>query len=299
MELDPNTMSLPLISVVLLCWNRRDDVEDTLAQLRRIRYANFEVIVVDNASEDGTAEMVAESYPEVRLFRMAENLGIAGYNAGFEVARGEYLVVLDDDSYPAPDALGRMVERFLADPSIGVVAFDVRNAAAYRWGRAASHPVSTPAYMMSFNGAGFGIRRELFERIGWYPAEFFLYWNEQDCAYRVLDAGYRIESCSDIVALHKFSPRNRASERAPFYYTRNAFWLVWKNYPLDLALWVTVALVYRCCYHSLEQRTSVYLRAMWAAYRDSGQLVGKRRPVSRAIVRGARVAFENTFAQFR
>ena len=295
-------MEYPLVSVVLLCWNRREDVEEVMEHLARVEYPRLEIVVVDNASEDGTAEMVATRFPRVRLLRMAENLGIAGYNAGFEVARGEYLVILDDDSYPAPDAVGRMVGRFEIDPLLGVIAFDVRNAAGFRWQPGAIVPEASgtaTAYQMSFNGAGFGIRRALFEQIGWYPAEFFLYWNEQDTAFRVLDAGYRIETRDDIVALHKFSPRNRASERAPFFYTRNAFWMVWKNYPFDLALLTTARLIYLCCYHALEQRSGVYLRAMWKAFKDGEALRGKRKPVAREIISASRVAFENTFAQFR
>ena len=292
----------PLVSVVLLCWNRRDDVHEVLGRIRELSYAQREVIVVDNASGDGTAEMVEIDFPEVRLLRMSDNLGIAGYNAGFAAARGEYLVVLDDDSFPAPDALARMVEAFESDSALGVVAFDVRNATTYgkpaTSGRQAERP-GAPRYQMSFNGAGFGIRRELFQRIGWYPAEFFLYWNEQDTAFRVLAAGYRIETFPGIVAYHKFSPRNRASERAPFYYTRNAFWMVWKNYPLDLALITSWRLLFRCLFHGFEQGTTVYLRALWSAFAQVKALRGKRRPVSREIVRGARVTFELAFTQYR
>jgi len=291
-----------LVSVVLLCWNRRAEVAEVLSHLRRLDYAPYEVIVVDNASDDGMAEMVARDFPEVRLLRMPDNLGIAGYNAGFAAAQGEYLVVLDDDSFPAVDAVGRMVEAFESDEALGVVAFDVRNAATHGKPSASATQASTrepPRYQMSFNGAGFGIRRELFQRIGWYPGEFFLYWNEQDTAFRVLAAGYRIETFPGIVAYHKFSPRNRASERAPFYYTRNAFWMVWKNYPLDLALITSWRLLFRCLFHGFEQGTTVYLRALWSAFAQVKALRGKRRPVSREIVRGARVTFELAFTQYR
>jgi len=175
----------------------------------------------------------------------------------------------------------------------------VRNAATRAAERRAPAADAPASYQMSFNGAGVGIRTDLFRRIGWYPAEFFLYWNEQDTAFRVLAAGYKIETHPDIVAWHKSSPRNRASERAPFYYTRNAFWLVWKHYPLDMAVLTTLELVYRCFYHALEQRAPVYLRALWAAFRDAAALHGLRRPVPRAIVRRARVAFELAFSQYR
>ena len=295
-------METPEVSVVLLCWNRRDDVREVLERIRAVDYPAYEVIVVDNASHDGTAEMVLEEFPEVRLLRMGDNLGIAGYNAGFEAARGRYLLVLDDDSFPAPAAMSRMVEAFEGDEKLGVVAFDVRNSVTAdkgAWVDDGEVGDGGGGYQMSFNGAGFGIRRELFRQVGWYPAEFFLYWNEQDVAMRVLDAGYRIETFPGVVAYHKFSPRNRASERAPFFYTRNAFWMVWKNYPIDLALLTTFRLIYRCAYHSLEQRSGVYLRALWASFRDAGVLRGLRKPVRREIVVGARVSFDLAFTQFR
>lgn len=287
------------VSVVLLSWNRREDVLEVLGELRKVTYAPLEIIVVDNASTDGTAERVIELFPDVILLRMSGNLGIAGYNAGFERASGEYIVILDDDSFPNPDAIELMVARFEADPGLGVVAFDVRHAA--RRGGAA-HPVAgevSPGYQMSFNGAGVGIRSALFRRVGWYPAEFFLYWNEQDTAFRILDAGYRIGTFPEIVAWHKSSPRNRTSERAPFYYTRNAFWLVWKNYPADMAVAATLALCMQCLSHSIEQRTSVYLRALWSAFRDCRVLRGLRKPVDREIVRRARPVFASAFTQFR
>lgn len=152
---------------------------------------------------------------------------------------------------------------------------------------------------MSFNGAGAGIRTKLFQQIGWYPAEFFLYWNEQDTGFRVLAAGYKIQSFADILAWHKSSLRNRASERAPFYYTRNAFWLVWKHYPLDMALPLTLRLIWGCLYHSLEQGTLVYLRALWAAVAQSPALAGLRRPLPRNLLKKSRVVWESAFSQFR
>ena len=113
-----NNSRAPLVSVVMLCWNRIDDVRESLSRLRLQTYSPIEVIVVDNASTDGTPEMVEQDFAEVRLIRMEENSGVAAYNVGFEEAEGEFIVILDDDSFPAEEAVARMVGKFQANPKL-------------------------------------------------------------------------------------------------------------------------------------------------------------------------------------
>ncbi|ABZ83338.1 glycosyl transferase, family 2 [Heliomicrobium modesticaldum Ice1] len=118
---------MELVSVVILNWNRRNDLKEGLTRLREQPYRPLEIIVVDNGSTDDSVAMVRAEFPEVRLIETGKNLGVEGYNAGFRQARGEYVLILDDDSFPAYDAITRMVSRFQADPRLGVVAFDVRS----------------------------------------------------------------------------------------------------------------------------------------------------------------------------
>jgi GT2 family glycosyltransferase len=295
----------------MLCWNRKDDVRESLTRIRAIEFPNhaYELIVVDNGSTDGTPEMVRLEFPEATLIRMPRNIGIDAYNVGFETARGEYLVVIDDDSFPAPQALSRMVDKFSRDERLGVVAFDVRNFSSYddvqimeedgATETASASSSSSNRYLMSFNGAGVGIRRELFRRVGWYPEEFFLYNNEMDSAFRILDAGYKIEFFADVIAYHKSSPQNRASRRAPYYYVRNAFWLSWKNYAPRLALATTARLIYRCIYATFEQRTTVYLKALAAAFARIDKLRGKRKAVRWHIAENLRVPLDLFFTYYR
>ncbi len=290
----------PLISIVMLSWNRCQELAVGLSRIAEIDWARLEVIVVDNGSSDGTVSMVRNDFPHVILIEAGDNLGIAGYNLGFERATGDYLLVLDDDSYPLADAPRRMVAAFEQDPTLGVVAFTVRNAAGYDAAAAVVEwDEGETSYQMSFNGAGFGIRRVLFRDIGWYPAEYFLYMNELDVALRVIAAGYRIATFRSIVALHHFSPRNRASERAPFYYTRNAFWLVWKYYPSLQALMATFELLSRVVQQTVEQGTAIYLKAAWAAWSGRAQLAGKRRPLAVERLAAMRISFDIAFSSYR
>jgi hypothetical protein len=297
-------MSKPLVSIVTLCWNRKKDILESLQGIQKIDYENLEVIVVDNASTDGTVEAINQQFPEVQVIQMYKNIGIEAYNIGFKNAKGEYIVILDDDSFPQAKAVGRMVERFENDPSLGVVAFDVRNYFKYDKVSDASVEEKTQNaeatdYYMSFNGAGAGIRRELFEKIGFYPEEFFLYWNEQDVAFRVWNQGYKVVFFGDIVSYHKASPQNRISWRAPFYYTRNAFYLVWKNYPAKFLWKKTIYLIYKSIYSAMEQHSLVYIKAMFAAIFGLKSIYGKREAVRIDVAEKLRVPLDTAFTFFR
>ena len=301
-------MNYPLVSIVTICWNRKAEIRESLSRIREIDYPNLEVIVVDNASADGTPEVIEAEFFEVKLIKMFKNIGIEAYNIGFKNAKGEYIVILDDDSFPAKDSITKMVDKFSNDTKLGVVAFDVRNFYNYdevkkvEADEADLVKKETAAvaenYLMAFNGAGAGVRRELLEKVGFYPEEFFLYWNEQDTAFRILDQGYRVQFFSDVVAYHKYSPKNRSSWRAPFYYTRNSFWLIWKNYPLLLALKLTIRQIYYCLYYSLEQKTFIYLKAMGAAFAGLSRLQGRRKPVANHIACNLRIPFNSPFTFF-
>jgi GT2 family glycosyltransferase len=292
----------PLVSIVILSWNRKDDVRESLSRIYESDYPNIEVIVSDNGSMDGTPDMVRNNFPQALLLRSNKNIGIEAYNAGFKAAKGEFIVILDDDSFPEKSAVARMVKRFQENPDLGIVAFDVRNYHSYD--QVASDineddSATAESYLMGFNGAGAGVRKAVFERAGYYPGEFFLYWNEQDFSLRVLDAGYAIKFFPDIVSYHKYSPANRDSLRAPFYYCRNAFWLVWKNYQLTQALLLTFSLCRRIAYHSLEQKTTVYFKAMFSAMRGIALIARLRKPVRKEITAAFRAPLELSFTYYR
>lgn len=299
-------MDNPLVSIVSICWNRKADICESLKKIREIDYDNLEVILVDNDSTDGTVEIIEKEFNEVKLIKMFKNIGIEAYNIGFKNAKGKYIVIIDDDSFPHRQAIKRMVAKFERDEKLGMVAFDVRNF--YNYDSVTMDDVkeednNTKAesndYLMAFNGAGAGVRKELLEKVGFYPEEFFLYWNEQDTAFRILDSEYKIEFFSDVVSYHKYSPKNRESWRAPYYYTRNAFWLMWKNYSLSHCIKLTLKMVKDCIFYSLEQKTMIYLKAAFMAFKDIKKLEGKRKPVKKYIEKNLRIPFNVVFTFFR
>lgn len=298
--------SYPLVSLVTICWNRKAEICESLRRIKEIDYNKLEIIVVDNCSTDGTIEAIESEFPEVRLIKMFKNIGIEAYDIGFKNARGKYIVILDDDSFPQKNAVRKMVEKFERDEKLGVVAFDVRNYYNYDEVKIQEQKddgkdtaAESDNYIMAFNGAGAGVRRDVLEKIGFYPEEFFLYWNEQDTAFRILDLGYKIKFFADVISYHKYSPKNRSSWRAPFYYTRNAFFLVWKNYSYGKVINKTLELIYDCFYYSMEQKTTIYLKAMISAFFNVKKIKGKRKVVDKTIEDNLRIPLNVSFTFYK
>ena len=114
-----------VVSAIIITRNRKDALETVLGRL--VNLPVDEVIVVDNGSEDGTAELVRAHRSPVTLLEPGENLGTAGRNLAADEAKGELLLMLDDDAYPMPGAVETLVAAFEANPKLAVAAGFVRD----------------------------------------------------------------------------------------------------------------------------------------------------------------------------
>jgi len=188
------------VTIVFLVHDRRDELRTSLRKmLDESDYdaAKVDVVVVDNASSDRSADMVAAEFPQVRLIRRTANNGVSGFNDGFAAARGDFILALDDDCYLPPDGLRRAIEeaqRLDADlVSFGVTSsFDpsFRFDRFYRTG------------LMTFWGCAALMRRAVLDALGGYDPEIFVWANELEFTMRFYDHGFRHLHLPDIVAVH-------------------------------------------------------------------------------------------------
>jgi GT2 family glycosyltransferase len=229
----------PKLSIIFLNYNRLKDTMLTVDRLRGLvgGRRDTEVIAVDNGSLDGTAEYLKGHSHWMRVLALDENTGIAGLNRGFCEARGQYIMVLDDDSHPRDSAtINQLIARLDSRPDIGVLAFRIElpDGRSFRTWHLPETDAPGPA--MCFVGCGFAIRRELFKRIGWFPEAFFLYQNEIETAIRVMKAGYGIFFDPACRVVHRESRVGRTSWRRVYYPTRNTLWIIRRYFPSPAAL---------------------------------------------------------------
>jgi GT2 family glycosyltransferase len=182
------------VSVNILSFNRKEDLRFTLKKILEQDYKNIEIIVVDNSSTDGTREMVKTEFPNVKLIELKKNIGIAGWNKGFEAAKGEYVLVLDDDSYPDNGTISSGINLMLKDEKIAVVGFAIYN---YQFNKIENDEYYQKQSreveeVSAFIGCGAMIRRKYFLDLGGFDPVIFLYFNELDFSIRAKNAGYKI-----------------------------------------------------------------------------------------------------------
>jgi len=232
------------VSIVFLNFNRIAETRITVKKLLECKEKDntIEIIAVDNGSCDGTKEFLAEIGDNgIKTVLLAENRGIRGYNSGFEIATGEIIIVLDDDSHIEIDSVRRVRELFETHTNIGIIAFKITDSRGIRFNT--WHIPSEDVFKDSFAfvGCGFAIRKDLFSRIGFYPVDFFLYHNEIYVSVQAQLLSYRVVYDPCCVAVHRTSEAPRNPARRIYYTLKNSLILIWMYYPMPQAIYLTVS----------------------------------------------------------
>jgi GT2 family glycosyltransferase len=215
--------------------NRRDDLHKCLQSVA-IQSAAPEVIVVDDASDDGTVAMIESEFPEVILLRHADMRGyIVGRNEAARRATGAVIVSLDDDAaFSSPDIVRDTLACF-TDSRIGAVAIpyiDVHRAPVVKQ----LAPDSVQVYLTNtFIGTAHAVRRDVFARLGGYRESLFHQGEESDFCMRMLAAGYVVRLGSGEPIHHFESPR-RDFRRMDHFGPRNALLFIHQHVPMPAAL---------------------------------------------------------------
>jgi GT2 family glycosyltransferase len=219
-------MDAPTVSFVISTHNRRDVLLSTIEQLHACGLARemFEIIVVDNASADRTPDVLAARHPEVHLIRLTTNRGPCAKNHGVEAARGQFVVFLDDDSFPQPGSIARMLEHFRRQRHLGAAVFRVELSDGSR---------ECSAYPDVFIGCGTGFRREALLAVGGLPSDFFMQAEEYDLSLRLMAAGWEIRSFDDLLVSHLKTPAARRHWRTMRLDVRNNMTVALRYLPRD------------------------------------------------------------------
>ncbi|HPE52267.1 glycosyltransferase family 2 protein, partial [Methanothrix sp.] len=294
---------MELISVIVLNYNGKGFLNSCLSSLASQTYSDFEVIVVDNGSRDGSPEYIEENYPWVRLAKNDENLGFAGgTNVGIRAAKGEFVITLNNDSR----ADSRFIEELIkpmADPEVGVCAAKMlfpdgrinsagicisRSGAA--WDRGMFEPDRGQyEFVEEVFGACAGAalyRREMLDEIGLFDEDFFLYLEDVDLAFRARLAGWKCLYVPGARVIHHHGgTAGVGSDLAVYYGNRNIVWYPIKDFPFRLLITSLPFIVARNLavipYYALRGQGGVILRSKLDALKGVVKMMEKRKDVVR------------------
>jgi GT2 family glycosyltransferase len=286
------------ISCFLITRDRADDLCDCLDHLRAQDCGPMEIVLLDNASSDGTRERVAKAYPEVRLLLSDVNLGVTGgRNVAMKACTGDLLVGIDDDAIlDDPTFLRRLAAEFERDPKLGCLSPKIVN---YHTGL--QDPKEIPSKDKSkvdrrfetsyFIGCFFAIPRAVLDATGDFPEGFFYAGEESDLGLRIFRAGYRLVYEPSFVVRHKVSPVRSTNRSKYRFYIRNRIWLAESYYPLRyllayLAFWIPALLVLSLRDHAARE----YFAGLAEGFRGLAPYRARRRALllDRATIRRLR-----------
>jgi GT2 family glycosyltransferase len=267
-------------------------------------YTDYEIIVVDNVSSDGSVDFVRSNYPQVRIVENTRNRGYAGGgNDGIRIGRGDWVLMLNSDTVLSSSCLLELHRSTELYPSCGMFAPKIVypdgriNAAGSEasvsgssWERGKGKPDSqvynVPCEVFGPYGAAALFRRDLLEVTGGFDEDFFLFVEETDLTFRARLAGY---SCTyvprAIITHYHGATAGRKSDTALYFLHRNTLWYVIKDYPFSLLFfafpWYLGRNLLSVLYYTGKGRGDVVVRAKMDAVRGMPAMIRKRKRVFR------------------
>lgn len=254
-----STAECPDLSIILVSYNTREALSVSLRCVEESHVGSTEVFVVDNASTDGSADMVASEFPSVQLIRSPINGGYAyANNLALERACGRFLLLMNPDTEFGPDALADMMEYLRTHPDVAAVGpkivlpdgrldlacrrgFPTPAVAFYRLSGLSLLFPSSPRFgrynltyldpdletdVDSVVGAFMLVRREAVEQVGLLDERFFMYAEDIDWAFRMKERGWRIRYNPRVTIVHQKGASSRQSSQrttVAFYRSMHLF----------------------------------------------------------------------------
>lgn len=252
-----DSIAWPMVSVVILNFNGKEFLNKCLDSVSRSRYANLEVILVDNASTDGSLESVQRSfgqYRNLKIITSRSNLGFAeGNNTGARAATGEYVLFLNNDTEVDREWLRELVTIVQSDKTVGAAqskllsfdrktidsAGDFLNCYGKGWMRGCKEEdkgqYERVDEIFSARGAAMIVKKQILRQVGYFDPTFFMLCEDLDLGWRIRLNGYKVMFVPKSTVYHFGSGTRKnvqGSEEGYYYNSRNSLIMLIKNYDM-------------------------------------------------------------------
>ncbi|MFH1827149.1 MAG: glycosyltransferase family 2 protein [bacterium] len=314
----------PLVSVIIANWNGGKVWENCLYSLSKIKYKNWELIVVDNGSIDGTTELSLDpkfGIERTRLIKNKENRGFVGANnQGFEISKGEYILLLNNDTLVDSDFLNVLVEKMQEERDLGVIqpkikmmdnpkyldnagSFFTRIGFLHHWGfgKKDSKEFQKEREVFSIKGACMLIRKKVIEMTGGlFDKDFFSYFEESDFCWRVWLVGYRVLFYPKTKIMHKvgFTIKRLDVGNLNFHYYKNRMCSLIKNLSffnlikvLTFHIFVSIGISFAFLIRGQARTSLIIWKAIFWNLKNIKNTWQKRRTVQKNRLVGDSVVF--------
>jgi GT2 family glycosyltransferase len=299
-------MSAPRTAFVICTHDNRGIIDACLTSVKAQTAGDWECVVVDDASADGTPEWIEARHPWVRVVRSARNVGPAlCRNLGFEETRADLIAFLDSDVELDPGWLEATRSALLSDPSLGIVGGKLLLAARRellhsfggtlgRLGIGWHHheaeegaKVADRQESLWVCSAAMLTRRALLDRVGGFDETFFYGYEDSDLGWRARLAGFSVVSIPEALAYHRVSDTiGKMGDRIVFHACKNRLRSLLKNYAAsNLTRWLPPYLGYALLDVVLRKPRAARLRALGWNLRRLGDTLARRRAVQATRVR--------------
>lgn len=239
-----NNLAQPLVTIISISYDHPEVTCQMLASLREISYKNIEIIVVDNCSPNQSPDIIAQLYPEVQLVKLAKNTGFAGANnIGIKMAKGEYVLLLNNDTEVTPGFLEPIIAKFKSNPDIGIISPKIKffynpdtlqftiisplneitaRTVAYGYGIKDIGQFESDSPTAYAHGAAMMAPLAAIRKVGLMPEIYFLYYEELDWCERFKEKGYSIYYVHNSLVYHKESISTGKKSPLKTYYMNRA-----------------------------------------------------------------------------
>lgn len=227
-------MSRGLVSVIIVNWNGLHFLKDCLPHLYKSSYKNFEVILVDNGSKDGSIEFVKKNYHNIIIVQNSVNKGFAeANNQGYKKAKGEFILLLNNDTKVSRNFMEPLIHALQNDKWLGgvqskilsmdnpklldsVASFFTSTGMLYHYGyhQKDSKKYSKRIYTYTAKGACLMLKREVVEKVGLFDSRFFAYFEESDLCHRIWLSGYKVEYIPESIIHHKIGGTSNSMQNS-------------------------------------------------------------------------------------
>lgn len=294
-----------MVSIIIVNWNGKHFLKPCLDSIRNQTYRDYEIILVDNGSVDGSVEFVEENFPEVRVLRLSQNRGFAGAsNLGYQISQGEFIALLNNDAIADSQWLDELLKGIHSSKKIGFCSskilqfphkkrIDSAGDLYTRFGIAIKRGWNKDSdeflkedLVFGSSAAGALYRKSMLEEIGCFDEDFFCIYEDVDLSFRAQLGGYQCLYVPTAIIYHRVGGTSGIDNDFTLYYgQRNLEFVFLKNMPLPLLIkyfplhmgYLVIAFIY----HLLKGKGRIFFRSKKDALKDIRLILKKRRIIQK------------------